>query len=388
MQAVLRSRFLPAIPFSFSNARQISLPAVFALAGLLFGSWASRIPALQQGLQISHSALSLVLLCGGLGGLLAHPIASRMMIQLGGKKTLFYAGLALCLVLPAIGMAPNVPLLMLSVLMLGVTGGCFGVGANSVASKHEQASGQSRMSMFHACGCAGSLTGAVLGSIAAGMDIKPAVHFFRVAAAIAVLLWVAYQYLDAPHDGEVIEKQKFAFPSGPLALLGALAFCAAMLENSVADWGGVFLKEHFKVKAGFAPLALSAFTVTMLVARLFGDGLKEKYGAGRLITVGAGISATGLLFAAFAPNAYFALAGFACSGMGLALVFPFMLSAAGKQGPLAIAGIATMASIGGLMGPPVVGIIADLMGMQMTIAFIGLLSVAISLIGARSSLLK
>ena len=327
-------------------------------------------------------------LCGGLGGLLSHLVASRMMIQLGGKKTLFYAGFALCLVLPAIGFAPNVPMLMLAVLMLGMTGGCFGVGVNSVAAKQEQASGQSRMSMFHACGCAGSLAGAVLGSIAAGMEMKPAVHFVRIAVVIAVLLWVVYQYLDAPNDGEVIEKQKFALPSGPLALLGVLAFCAAMSENSVADWGGVFLKEHFKVTAGFAPLALSSFTVMMLLARLCGDSLKEKHGAGRLISVGAGISAAGLLFAAFAPNAYLALAGFACSGMGLALVFPFMLSAAGKQGPLAIAGIATMASIGGLMGPPLVGVIADLMGMQMTIVFIGLLSVSISLIGAKSSLLN
>ena len=388
MHAVLRSTFPISRPFSFPDAQQVSLPSVFALIGLLFGTWASRIPALQEGLQISHSALSLVLLCGGLGGMLSHPIASRMMIRLGGKKTLFYAGLALCLVLPAIGLAPNVPLLMLAVLMLGVAGGSFGIGVNSVAARHEQASGQSRMSMFHACGCAGSLAGAVLGSIAAGMEMKPSVHFVRIAIAIAVLLWLSYQYLEAPNDGEAIEKKKFALPGGPLAQLGALAFCAAMSENSVADWGGVFLKEHFGVTAGFAPLALSAFTVMMLCARLFGDSLKEKHGAGRLITVGAGISASGLLFAALAPNAYFALAGFACSGMGLALVFPFLLSAAGKEGPLAIAGVATMASMGGLMGPPVVGVIADCMGMQMTIGFIGALSVVISLLAMRSSLLK
>jgi MFS family permease len=388
MQAVLRSTFPLSIPFSFPDAQRIFLSAVFALIGLLFGTWASRIPALQEGLQISHSALSLVLLCGGLGGMLSHPIASRMMIRLGARKTLFYAGLALCVVLPAIGLAPNVPLLMLAVLMLGVAGGSYGIGVNSLAAKHEQASGQSRMSMFHAYGCAGSLAGAVLGSIAAGTDMKPAVHFIRVAMAIAVLLSICCQYLDASDDGEVIEKKKFALPGGPLALLGALAFCAAMSENSVADWGGVFMKEHFGVTAGFAPLALSAFTVTMLLARLFGDRLKEQHGAGCLITVGAGVSASGLLFAAFAPNAYFALAGFAFSGMGLALVFPFLLSAAGKQGPLAIAGVATMASMGGLMGPPVVGVIADVMGMQMTISFIGLLSVAISLLAMRSSLLR
>lgn len=388
MQAALRSRFLLSLSFPLPQATQIALPAVFALMGLLFGSWASRIPALQEGLQISHSALSLVLLCGGLGGMLAHPIASRMMIHLGGKKTLFYAGLALCLVLPAIGLAPSVALLMLAVLMLGVTGGCFGVAVNSVAAKYEQESGRSRMSMFHACGCAGSLAGAVLGSFAAGMEMTPAAHFVRMAVLIAIFFTISCQYLNAPTDGEVIEKQKFALPSGPLVMLGALAFCAAMSENSVADWSGVFMKEHFGVTPGFAPLALSAFTVMMLLARLFGDDLKEKHGAGRLITFGAGISAAGLLFAALAPNAYFALVGFAFSGLGLALVFPFLISAAGKEGPLAIAAVATMASMGGLMGPPIVGVIADWLGMQVTIGFIGVLSVAIALVATRSSLLK
>lgn len=388
MQAALRTRLLLSVPFSFSQAPQVALPAVFALMGILFGTWASRIPALQQGLQISHSTLSLVLLCGGLGGMVSHPVASRMMIKLGSKKTLYFAGLALCLVLPAIGLAPNVPLLMLAVLMLGVMGGCFGVGVNSMAAQYEQASGRSRMSMLHACACAGSLVGAVLGSVAAGLEMSPAAHFVRIALLIAIFFSISCQYLHAPVSVEVIEKRKFALPSGPLAMLGALAFCAAMSENSIADWGGVFMKEYFRVSAGFAPLALSAFTVMMLLARLFGDNLKEQYGAGRLITFGASLSAAGLLFAALAPNAYLSLVGFSLSGMGLALVFPFMISAAGKQGPLAIAGVATMASMGGLMGPPIVGVIADRMGMQVTIGFIGVLSLVIALVATRSSLLR
>lgn len=388
MEAALRLRHTLSLQLPDINLRQVALPAIFALIGLLFGSWASRIPALQEGLQISHSTLSLVLLCGGLGGVLSHPIATFMMVKLGGKKTVLYGGLALCIVLPAIGLAPNVPLLMLAVLMLGVTGGCFGVGVNSVASKYEEASGKSRMSMLHACGCAGSLAGALLGSFAAGMDIAPSVHFIRVAVPLALLLWVSYRLLDVEGGSETVEKKAFALPSGRLALLGVLGFCSAMSENSIADWSGVFLKEHFGVSAGFAPLALSAFTVMMLLARLAGDRLKGKHGARRLITTGAAVSAAGLFLAVFAPNPYVALVGFGLSGMGLSLVFPFILSAVGKEGPLALAGVATMANIGGLMGPPVVGTMADHLGMQVTIGFIGVLSIVISLVASRSSMLK
>lgn len=356
--------------------------------GLLLGSWAGRIPALQEGLHISHSTLSVVLLCGGLGGVVSYPISSWMMANLGGRQTVFYSGLALCLVLPAIGLAPKVTWLMLAVTMLGITAGCFGVGLNSVATNYEKATGKAQMSTLHAWSCGGSLSGALLSSVAANAHIKPSAHFIIVALPTALLLWMCYQLLDEDGHKEPIEKKKFALPSGPLALLGALGFCAAMSENSIGDWSGVFLKEHFRVTDGFAPLALSAFTVMMLLSRLVGDKAKENYGAGRLISIGAAISAAGLFLAVLAPNPFVALAGFACSGMGLALVFPFVFSAVGKEGPLALAAVATMCNIGGLMGPPIIGTLADYLGMQVAIGFVGLLSILISLLAARSSLLK
>lgn len=377
-----------SLRFSALNLQHMALPAIFALSGLLFGSWASRIPALQAGLHISHTSLSLVLLCGGLGGLVSYPIATRMMARFGGCKTMFYGALALSAVLPAIGLAPTMQMLMLAVLMLGIAGGTFGVGLNSIAAQFEKASGKSQMSMLHAWGCAGSLAGALLGSLMASMEIAPLQHFNAVALPVAVLFWIGYQLLDADAGGEIIEKKKFALPSGQLLMLGILGFCIAMSENSIADWSSVFLKSHFGVSEGFAPLALSAFTVMMLLSRLTGDKLKEKFGAGRLITVGASISAMGLFLAVFAPNAYLALVGFALSGLGLALVVPFIFSAAGAEGPLAVAAVATMCNIGGLMGPPVIGTMADLLGMQVAIGFIGLLSLVIAAVAARSSLLK
>lgn len=366
----------------------VALPAIFAAIGLIFGSWASRIPALQAGLGISHSSLSLVLLCGGLGGLLSYPVATRAMARFGGRNSMLMGALALTVVLPAIGFAPSMPALMLAVLMLGVTAGVYGLGVSSLASKFEKSTGKSQMSMLHAWGCAGSLAGALLGGAMGGMKIAPSLHFMGVAMPLAVLFWICYQFLDADDAGEKVAKQKFSLPSGPLLMLGVLGFCMSMSENSIADWSGVFLKSHFGVSEGVAPMALSAFTVMMLISRLFGDKLKEKYGAGRLIALGASLSSVGLFLAVFAPNAYIALFGFGCSGLGLALVIPFVFSAAGKEGPLAVAAVGTMCNVGGLMGPPVIGTLADTMGMQAAMGFIGLLSIVITAVGARSSLLK
>jgi MFS family permease len=388
MEATLRLRLNLALPAPSVSRQHIALPAVFGLIGLLLGSWASRIPAIQEGLQISHSMLSLVLLCAGVGGVLAHPIASFMLARLGGRKSLLCAGLGLCSVLVAIGMAPSVSLLMPAVLMLGLIGGAIGIVMNSVATQYEKTSGKSRLSLLHACGCAGSLAGALIGSFVASLEVAPSVHFIRIAILGALLLGAAYQLLDEDENGKAVEATKFALPSGRLALLGALGFFAVLSENSIAVWSGMFLKEQFNVTAGFAPLALSAFTVMMLLSRLGGDKLKEKHGARRLIVAGAGISAAGLFLAVFAPNPYLALAGFACSGMGLALVFPFIVSAVGKEGPLALTAVVTITNLNGVMGPPILGTMADYLGMQATIGFVGLLSIVISLVAARSSMLK
>jgi MFS family permease len=222
----------------------------------------------------------------------------------------------------------------------------------------------------------------------AGLHIAPATHFLMLVVPLAAALWMACQALDVDDAAETVEKKKFALPRGPLALLGAIGFLGSMAEGSIADWSGVFLKEHFHTSDGLAPLALSAFSVMMLGSRLVGDKLKARYGAQRLVTSGAMLGAAGLFFAVLSPNAYFALGGFAVAGLGLSLVFPFVFSAAGAQGPMALAGVASMAYTGSLMGPPVIGAVAQGLGMQVAIAYIGGLALAISFVANRARLLK
>lgn len=382
---------LPAQRWSVPQIQHLALPLLFAVFGVIMGSWAGRIPALREGVQLSHSALSYVLLCGGLGAVISYPLSSWMMANLGGKKTMWYAGIALLAVLVGIGLAPNVPLLMVAVLMLGITASCFDVAINAVAATFEKTTGKSELSKLHGWGCAGGLAGAICGSLMASLQIGPAQHFSMLALPLACALWCGYRMLEADPvepGGEPLSKKTFCLPRGPLALLGALGFFGAMSEGSIADWSGVFLKDHFDVSDGFAPLALSAFSVMMLIARLAGDKLKGRFSARRLVSWGALLAAAGLFFAVLAPNAYCALAGFAIAGLGLALVFPFVFSAAGKEGPIALAGVATMAYSGSLMGPPVIGALAHGYGMQAAMGLVGVLSVLIAIVASRSAMLK
>ena len=370
------------------QAQLYSLPVVFTLFGLIMGSWAGRIPALAAGVNVSHAALSMVLLCGGLGAVVSYPISSFMMSRFGARKTILAAGLALLCVLVAIGKAPDVARLMMAVLMLGITASTFDVAMNSAAARREKESGKSEMSRLHGLCCAGGLVGATLGSLMASMKIAPATHFLMLAGPVAVVLWLAVNLLEADEAGVKVEKKKFALPRGPLVLLGLLGFFGSMAEGSIADWSGLFLKEHFGASDGLAPLALSAFSVMMLISRMVGDKMKERHGAKRLVTLGALVAASGLFFAVLAPNAYVALGGFAIAGVGLALVFPFVFSAAGAQGPAALAAVASMAYSGSLMGPPAIGAVAHFVGMQAAIAYVGGLALVIATVACRTRLLK
>ena len=353
---------------ALAQSQSLSLPLLFTVFGMIMGSWAGRIPAMAERVHVSHSALSMVLLCGGLGAVLSYPISSRMMGSLGARKTMLFSGMALLAVLIAIGAAPTVPLLMMAVLSLGITASTFDVAVNSAATKREKQTGKSELSKLHGLGCAGGLAGATLGSVMASLHIAPVTHFVMLAGPLALALYFGYSQLEADDAGEVVEKKSFSLPRGPLLFLGAIGFLGSMAEGSIADWSGVFLKEHFGASDGLAPLALSSFSVMMLLARLVGDRLKARYGARPLVTSGSMLGAAGLFFAVLSPDAWFALFGFAVAGMGMALVFPFVFSAAGAQGPVALAGVASMAYSGSLMGPPVIGAIAEGLGMEIASA--------------------
>lgn len=381
--------------YSLPQLQSLALPGIFILFGLIMGSWTGRIPAIREELHMPHSALSMVLLCGGFGAVLSYPVSAWMMSRLGGHKTVLIAGLALLAALLGIGNAPSVAVLMGAVFLMGIPAGCLNVGMNAVATSVEKKSGKSIMAKLHAGCCAGGLSGAMLGGLMAGMDITPARHFILMAIPLAVLFCLACHQLKAISDDKRDAKKDeragskmFALPRGPLGLLGALVFLGAMSEGSIADWSGVFLKDHFGVEDGMAPMGFAAFSVTMLLARITGDRLKNRHGARRLVSAGAALAAAGMLFAVSVPNPYLALAGFAAAGFGLALLFPFVFSAAGAQGPVALAGVATMAYSGSLMGPPVIGALAHGFGMQAAIGFIGALAALIALVATRAKLLQ
>lgn len=379
----------PIITSTYSRARhKIAAPLLFILLGIIYASWAARIPALRDLLQLSPSQLGFVLLSAGIGAVISFPLAAWLAAHCGARQAAWFSGLGLISALPLVALAPNMQWLMVAAFALGLGSGCFDVAINALGASHEKAAGRSTMSLLHAWFCLGTMSGALLGSAMAALLVSPLLHFIFVALFLLPLLTIAYRTLPVDKIEPKPATQYFAVPHGPLVALGIIGFCGAVAEGSIADWSGIFMKDQLQVIDGVAPLAYAVFAALMLLARLIGDRLKDRYGARHVVASGAWCATVGIFIAVCAINVPLTLCGFALAGAGLAAVFPFVFSAAARHGSTALAAVATFSYSGGLIGPPVIGFLAQGYGMRAGLSFIGVIVMLIAISSRRARWLE
>lgn len=358
--------------------RKFAIPLFFLLLGIVFATWAARIPAIRDHLQLDAATLALVLLCGGIGAVGSFPLAAWITGHYGARHSTLYAGLALLVSLPLLGLAPGLASLMLICTLYGAASSCFDVAINALGAQAERDAGRPIMSMLHGWFCVGTFSGALIASAVAGLGITPVWHFLLVAALFLYPLYAAYVALPDDRPEHDPERKLFAMPHGHLVVLGVIAFCGAIVEGSVADWSGIYMKDHIGASDGATPLAYAAFAGMMLIMRMIGDGLKARYDARRVVWVGTLVASAGIALAVVAPGMAVAIQGFAIAGTGVAAVFPFVFSAAGRHGSTALAAVATLGYSGSLIGPPLFGFLAYGWGLQAALALLGVLCLAMA----------
>jgi len=349
----MSTKFPLTATLRFTRLHSIATPFLFILLGVIYASWAARIPAIRDALQLSPSQLGIVLLG-----------------------------------LPSLALAPNKMWLAIVAIGLGAGSGCFDVAINAIGTAHEKAAGRSTMSTLHAWFSLGAVSGALLGSAMAGFAITPLMHFSIVSLLLLLPLYIAYQALPPDQIAHAESKALFAVAHGPLVALGIIGFCGAVAEGSIADWSGVFMKDEMGAHDGVAPLAYAGFAALMLLARLVCDRLKDRFGARRVVASGSLFAAFGIFIAISALNIPLTIIGFALAGAGFAAVFPFVFSAAGRHGSTALAAVATFSYSGGLIGPPVIGFLAQGWGMQVAVGLIGVMAIAIAIAASRARWLE
>ncbi|AZD87320.1 MFS transporter [Pseudomonas chlororaphis] len=366
---------------------QMATRIAFFIAGFGIAAWAPLVPYAKARAGLDEGTLGLLLLCLGVGSILAMPIAGVLAGRFGCRRVMAAGSLLICLTLPLLATVSTVPLLIAGLFMFGAGLGTVDSTVNLQAVIVERASGRPMMSGFHGLFSLGGIVGAAGVSAMLGLGLSPLGATLVVVALLVVALLKA-----APHMlpyGSQSSGPAFAVPHGVVLFIGCLCFVVFLAEGAVLDWSAVFLSAERQVDAAYAGLGYAAFALTMTVGRLTGDAIVHKLGARRVIVMGGSVAAAGLLLATLAPAWEAALVGYALVGVGCSNIVPVLYTAVGKQTvmpeAIAVPAITTLGYAGILAGPALIGFIAH--GSSLSIAF-GLIAVMLIGVAASGKVLK
>lgn len=359
---------------------RIATRIVFFVAGFAISAWAPLIPFAKRRLALDDGQLGLMLLCLGVGSVLMMPLAGGLAARFGCRRVMLAAGAVICACMPALMLAPTLPLLALVLALFGAGMGVLDVVMNVQAVIVERASGRAMMSGFHGMYSVGGIAGAggVAGALALGASPLSAIVVMAIVAAL--LLATCRRGLLLEGDGG--DHPAFVLPRGRVLLIGAVCFAMFLSEGAVLDWSAVFLTSVRDADPAIAGFGYVAFAVTMTIGRLTGDRIVHALGAFRVVVCGALLAAAGFALVVLVASPLAGLAGFALVGAGAANVVPVMFSAAGRQRSmpthLAVAAVTTMGYAGVLLGPAALGFIAKLTSLATALGLLVLLLTAVA----------
>ena len=356
---------------------RVALTFVFLADGVMVGSWASRIPAVKDGLGLTTSQLGVALFAMSLGALVSMPLAGWLDERVGSARIALVALLGGGSSLWLAGVAGSLGALVGALALFGAGFGAVNVAGNAQGIALERAYGRSILSSFHAAFSAGGLIGAAAGGLAAARGVEPPAHFAAVAVTLALVAFGAGRLLPRADAG--CETFALVRPPRALLLLGCAAFFTLLAEGAAADWSAVYLRGSLGSTAAFAALGYTAFSLAMVASRLAGDRLDETIGPAALAGGGGVVSATGLAAALAIGTTPAALVGFAAMGAGLGVMVPVIFRTAGTTPGvtpgIGIAAVSTIGFLGFLAGPPAIGIAADVIGLRAALAVVVVASV-------------
>lgn len=366
---------------------QSATAALFFSLGFQYATWASRLPAIKSHLDLTAAEVGLLLMATGIGAVATFPVVAVLMRRLGSRRLALGSALGLALLLLAMSALPDYPVALLVMLCDGALVGGLNVAMNAQGAALEAVHERNAMARLHAVFSGGSLAAALLASGMNALTSTLIVHFAVAAGLILLLLGFARGGL-LSEDRQSREKKekgrgRWTLPSRLTLWLGAAMVFGTVTEGAMNDWSALYMKDVAKASAELAPMGIAVVSVMMVLARVFADSWRSRWGDGRIVRVGSALAAVGLALALLSGGAVPALLGFACVGLGIASVTPCVYVAAAKNGSDALTVVATMGTTGLLAGPPVVGFIANASGLVWALGAVAAAAMLVSLCGTR-----
>ncbi|MGF6505934.1 MFS transporter [Paraburkholderia sp. 32] len=367
---------------------RIATLAVFLANGFGIGAWAVEVPRIKESLALSDASLGIALFCFALGAIVAMPLAGQLAPRLGSGRATALLGAAFAIALPLPALAPGMLTLCVVLFALGASNGALDVSMNGHASAIETRWRAPIMSSFHAAWSAGGLLGAASGAMLQKSGVGVVGGLFAPDLLIAALIIFAASFaLRDIGPRAAAASSGFAWPHSSVMKLALLAFMCMLVEGAVADWSAVYLRSTLNQEASVAAIGYSAFAFSMAACRIAGDASVRRFGSSKVVALGGLIALAGLALVLSLPTVLTACVGFAMVGIGLANIVPVIFSAAGRSSATPAIGVSMAATFGYarfLVGPPLIGFGAGVVGLRAALGVLVMATLIVSLLGGKA----
>ena len=364
---------------------RIAVTVTFIINGFSAGSFVARIPDFKRILDVSNGTLGLSLLFVSAGVFLALKPAGKYSAKFGSQPIIFFSTIALALSYLLLGALFSLTWFWITLFIFGFVLATQDVSMNAHAVVVEQRAGRRLMSVFHAMFSVGTLFGGILGGVFSQLEITPLSQALLLALAyIVAALLVRPLLLPASADTHHFGDEKRAKHPFIFVILGLFGLFAALSEGAAGDWGGVLARETFGATPFISTLPYIVFCTAMIIGRLSGDYLAHRFGASKVIAAGGVIAGTGLSAGLLIGGIPAIMVAWFLLGIGLSVVIPLMFSAAGTialtkySGVIApseaVAKVSGVSYFGFVIGPPLIGFIADAFELRWTLMLLAGLS--------------
>ncbi len=374
---------------------RIAVALFYFCMGLCFASWASRIPDIKTALHLNDGMLGSILFALPVGQFLMMPFSGKLVTRFGSHKTILVALPLYTICLSNIGLVTQGWQLAIALFLFGLSGNLCNISINTQGVSAERLYQRPIMASFHGGWSLAGFTGALIGLLMINLKVPPYWHFNTVILIVWVLIWINYPYLVKGYAGSTRDETKrkfFGKPDNILLQLGIIGFCSMASEGAMFDWSGVYFKDVVKAPASLVILGYTSFMIMMASGRFLADYVITKIGRKRLLQICGIMISTGLFTAVLFPYLISCTISFMLVGLGVSSIVPTVYSAAGRHTKvppgIALATVSSVSFLGFLMGPPLIGHIAQIAGLRYSFAVIGIFGTGISLLVSRIKALQ
>lgn len=374
------------------NRIRIAVSLFFFCQGIAFASWASRIPVIKAHLHLSEGQLGTILLMLPVGQLATMALSGKLVTKYGSASVLRIVPIAYTLVLCSIPFAQNAWQLGGILFLFGVTGNMCNISVNTQGVATEQIFKKSIMTSFHGAWSIAGFTGALVGLLTMNLGLNTFYHFLIILVIVTANTLINQKYLVPGKSPQKEKRSFFSKPEGGLLQLGIIGFFSMATEGAMFDWSGVYFKEIVQAPEKFVVVGYASFMIMMATGRFVGDAVIRKLGRKRTLQYSGLLMFVGMMTSVIFPEFIICTLAFMLVGIGVACNVPSIYSIAGQNknvpSGVALAMVSSISYLGFLMGPPLIGYIAEAFSLRYSYGVFACFGLLMFVMVGRLSLFK